>query len=121
MGDDDMYVMNYAEREEIPVELPGAEKATMRWLIDRRTGAKTYAMRWFNIKAGGIIPEHHHPEEHEIYVLNGQAKLLGDMAGRVAKKDDVVFIPSEAPHGYDNREGTEDFTFICVIPLLDKR
>ncbi len=115
-----MYVMNFKEREEIVVELAGAQKATMRWLIGKRTGAKTYAMRWFNISPGGIIPVHDHPEEHEIFVLNGEARLLGDMEGLVAHKEDIVFIPSNAPHGYDNTEGTEDFSFICVIPLLKK-
>jgi len=77
-------------------------------------------MRHFDIKPGGIIPLHSHDEEHEIFVLEGEAKVLGDMEGLVAKKDDVVFVPSNIPHGYDNTEGTQSFRFICVIPLLAK-
>ena len=114
-----MYVINYEQRESKDVELAGSQKVTMRWLIGKQTGAKTYAMRFFDISPGGIIPLHQHPEEHEIFVLNGEAKLIGDVQG-VAKKDDVVYVPSNEPHGYDNTEGSEAFRFICVIPLLNK-
>lgn len=114
-----MYVINYEQRESKAVELAGSEKVTMRWLIGKQTGARTYAMRFFEIAPGGIVPLHQHPEEHEIFVLNGEAKVLGDIQ-RVAKKDDVVYVPSNEPHGYDNTEGSETFRFICVIPLLDK-
>ncbi|MFW9976031.1 MAG: cupin domain-containing protein [Candidatus Thorarchaeota archaeon] len=114
-----MYVANFKERDEAPVELDGSKNATMRWLIGKRTGAKRYAMRHFEIKPGGIIPIHSHPEEHEIFVLEGEAKVLGDVEGLVAKKDDIVFVPSDMPHGYDNTKGSKSFRFICVIPLLE--
>lgn len=114
----DMYVVNYLEREQEEVSLAGAEKTTVRWLIGRRTGAKTYAMRLFEIAPGGIIPLHQHDEEHEIFVLSGRAKVLGLPDELYAKKDDAVFIPSNEEHGYDNTDGEEPFRFICVIPLL---
>ncbi|KXH74181.1 MAG: hypothetical protein AM326_10070 [Candidatus Thorarchaeota archaeon SMTZ-45] len=115
-----MYVINYKEREETYVELAGSKNVMMRWLVGRRTGAKTYAMRHFEVKPGGIIPLHSHHEEHEIFVLEGEAKVLGDVEGLIAKKDDVVYVPSDLPHGYDNTKGTKPFRFICVIPLLEK-
>lgn len=114
-----MYVVNYKQREAKEVELAGSQKVTMRWLIGKQTGAKTYAMRFFEIAPGGIIPIHQHLEEHEIFVVNGEAKLLGDIES-IAKKGDVVYVPSNEPHGYDNTQGTHPFCFICVIPLLDK-
>lgn len=115
-----MYVFNYEEKELEDVSLPGAEKAKMRWLIGRKIGAQRYAMRYFEIQAGGIIPLHSHPEEHEIFVLSGESKVLGESPKDVAVKDDAMFIPSMIPHGYDNTEGTETFRFICVIPYLPK-
>ncbi|MHA2141815.1 MAG: cupin domain-containing protein [Candidatus Thorarchaeota archaeon] len=115
-----MYVLNYKERKESEVPLPGVTKTTMRWLIGKHTGAKTYFMRHFEMQPGGIIPLHSHREEHEIFVLTGEAKVLGDCDTDVVKKDDVVFIPSDFPHGYDNTTGTEVFSFICVIPLREK-
>ena len=113
-----MYALNYKERELKDVEMAGSQKVTVRWLVGRQTGAKTYAMRIFEIAPGGFIPLHTHEEEHQIFVLNGEAKLLGDEEG-IAKKDDVVFVPSNEPHGYDNKEGSDIFRFICVIPLLN--
>jgi quercetin dioxygenase-like cupin family protein len=116
-----MYVVNHEERDISEVNLPGVEKTTVRWLIGRRSGAKTYAMRMFTMEPGGIIPLHTHPEEHQIFILEGEAILLSeDNERRIAKKDDVVFIPSNIPHGYDNRESDNGFRFICVIPLLEK-
>lgn len=115
-----MYVINFKEKEETPVDLAGSKNVMVRWLVGKRTGAKTYAMRHFDVRPGGIVPLHSHPEEHEIFVLEGEAKVLGDVEGLVAKKDDVVFVPSDLPHGYDNTEGTKSFRFICVIPLLKK-
>lgn len=113
-----MYVVNYKEREQKDVEMAGSQKVTVRWLVGRQTGAKTYAMRRFEIAPGGIIPLHTHIEEHQIFILAGEAKVLGDVEG-IAKKDDVVFVPSEEPHGYDNRDGSKPFIFICCIPLLN--
>jgi quercetin dioxygenase-like cupin family protein len=115
-----MYVINFKEREETPVDFADSENVYVRWLVGRRTGAETYAMRHFEIKPGGIIPLHTHEEMHQIFVLEGEAKVLGREEGQVAKKDDVVFVPSNLPHGYDNTEGTKSFRFICVIPLLKK-
>ena len=115
-----MYTINYHEREEQPVDMAGAEKMTVRWLVGKNTGAKTYAMRMFRVAPGGIIPRHTHDEEHQIFILEGEAKILGATEDSIAKKDDTVFIPSNEPHGFDNREGKTDFRFICVIPLLDQ-
>ncbi|MFW9792921.1 MAG: cupin domain-containing protein [Candidatus Thorarchaeota archaeon] len=114
-----MYVINYNEREESVVDFSDSKNVYVRWLIGRNNGAKTYAMRHFEIKPGGIIPLHTHEEEHEIFVLEGEAKVLGAEKETVAKKDNVVFVPSNLPHGYDNTEGKKSFRFICVIPLLE--
>jgi quercetin dioxygenase-like cupin family protein len=116
-----MYSVNYKERTEEDVTLAGATKTTVRWLIGKRTGARTYAMRMFTMLPGGLVPLHSHSEEHEIFVLQGQAKLLGGSQESIVRKDDVVFIPSDEEHGYDNTEGKENFRFICVIPLLEEK
>ncbi|MFX1483224.1 MAG: cupin domain-containing protein [Promethearchaeota archaeon] len=115
-----MYVVDFKDREKSAVEFAGSRDVYVRWLVGRNTGARTFAMRLFEIKAGGIIPLHTHEEEHEIFVLEGKAKILGSEEGLAAKKGDVVFISSNQNHGFDNTEGKESFCFICVIPLLRK-
>jgi len=114
------YVISSKKREEVPVAVPGTEKAKCRWLVDRSSGAKTYALRLFEIEPGGIVPLHQHPEEHEIFVIGGKAEVMSVTGNTSARKDDVIFIPSNMIHGIDNRKGKEAFKFICVIPLLSK-
>jgi quercetin dioxygenase-like cupin family protein len=114
-----MYVIDFHDRELLEVDLKGSKKATVRWLVGKRTGAINYAMRLFEIAPGGIIPLHNHNEEHEIFVLDGNAKILGASEGH-AEKNDIIFIPQNEAHGFDNTTGTESFRFICVIPLLNK-
>jgi quercetin dioxygenase-like cupin family protein len=115
-----MYVVSYKKREVSAVAVPGTEKASFRWLVDRNNGAKTYGIRLFEIEPGGIVPLHRHPEEHEIFVLSGKAEVLSASGNTTARKDDIVFMPSDELHGIDNRSGKEVFRFICAIPLLGK-
>jgi quercetin dioxygenase-like cupin family protein len=115
-----MYIINYEQREAAEVGMAGSKGTKMRWLIGVRTGATNFAMRHFEIAPGGMVPLHTHPEEHEIFVLSGKARMLGSPEDQYAQKEDVVFVPSDAPHGYDNSSGSEPFKFICVIPILNK-
>jgi quercetin dioxygenase-like cupin family protein len=74
-----------------------------------------FAMRRFTINPGGGMPNHTNLVEHEQYVLRGSAEVgIGDEVFLV-KKDDVVFIPAEAPHWYKNT-GDEPFEFLCIVP-----
>ena len=36
------------------------------------------------------------------------------------KRDDVVFIPAEAPHWY-RAEGNEPFEFLCIVPNMSDK
>ena len=95
--------------------------ATIRWLITEKDGALTYTMRRFDIKKGGKIGLHGHPEEHEIYVLSGKARVFDDKGFQtVAGPGDVLFVSPHEKHGYEN-SGEETFTFLCIIPILKKR
>jgi quercetin dioxygenase-like cupin family protein len=78
-------------------------------------------MRLFTLEPGAKIGIHHHPEEHEIYILKGECELIDQKGNRTKViANDVIFMPSEEKHGYENI-GSEELAFICVIPLLDKK
>ncbi|MFX1237439.1 MAG: cupin domain-containing protein [Promethearchaeota archaeon] len=95
-----------------------ATKTTIRWLVTKEDGSERYATRRFEIKPGGQIGVHSHPEEHHIYILEGSCILIDEYGEKVeANPGDVLFIPSNEPHGYAN-EGTETVAFLCVIPYL---
>jgi len=104
--------------EEVTIE--GAQGATIQWLITNQDGAQRYVMRRFEIKPNGIIPLHAHPEEHEIYVLSGQATILSETDEIIyVQAGDILYVPPFEKHGYKN-EDLHPFSFLCIIPLLPK-
>lgn len=87
---------------------------TMQVLISPEEGPN-FAMRRFVIQPGGGMPNHTNLVEHEQFVLNGHAKIgIGAEVFEV-RKGDVVFIPAEIPHWYQN-VGEEPFEFLCLVP-----
>ena len=99
-----------------PVEMEGASGAKIRWLIDERRGARTFAMRVFELAEGGRTPLHSHDYEHEVFVLQGRGRLVTGGEPLVLEPGDVLFIPGGEEHQFVN-EGAEPFFFICLIPL----
>jgi quercetin dioxygenase-like cupin family protein len=97
------------------VIMDGVEKTYIQWLYSRDEGAPNFSMRRFTLKNGGNIPLHGHPWEHEIYILSGRAKVFTDTEETVVSEGDVLFVPVDEPHGYENT-GEEDLVFLCMIP-----
>lgn len=87
---------------------------TMQMLISTEEGPN-FAMRRFVIQPGGSMPNHTNQVEHEQYVLGGSAEI--GIAGEVfkVKPGDVVFIPAQTPHWYQN-SGDTPFEFLCLVP-----
>jgi len=89
-------------------------KTTKQVLISAQEGPN-FAMRRFVMEAGGGMPRHTNTVEHEQYVLNGRARIgIADEIFEV-KKGDVVFIPENVPHWYQNI-GDDTFEFLCMVP-----
>jgi quercetin dioxygenase-like cupin family protein len=91
---------------------------SIRWLITKEEdNAPRFTLRRFEIEPGGQIGIHNHPQEHEIYCLRGEGEVFTHYERVTMKKDDVLFVPPDEPHGYKNK-GNEPFVFLCVIPYL---
>ena len=106
--------------DEIPwheVTMADSKKTNMQWLISSEDGAENFAMRRFKIEEGGSVGLHAHPEEHEIFVLSGRARVFTDKEEILVKPGDTLFVSSNELHGYEAREN-EPFVFLCVIPIL---
>lgn len=89
-------------------------KTTRQVLISAEEGPN-FAMRRFVMEAGGGMPRHTNTVEHEQYVLAGKARIgIAEEVFEV-KKGDVVFIPGNVPHWYQNI-GDETFEFLCIVP-----
>lgn len=98
----------------------GSIGTTIQWLISKEQGAPRFAMRLFTLEQKAIIGIHSHPEEHEIFIINGECDLIAEDGTRtVVKTNEVIYMPPGEPHGYEN-VGSEELRFICVIPLLNK-
>jgi quercetin dioxygenase-like cupin family protein len=93
------------------------EGIRIRWLLTEKEGAPNFAMRVIEIDPGVVFDPHHHPYEHEIYVLEGSGVLTspqGDVG--IMEPGKFVLVPPDEPHGYRNA-GDATLKFICVIPL----
>jgi quercetin dioxygenase-like cupin family protein len=99
------------------VAAEGTKAAKIRWLITEKDGAKNFAMRMFEIDKDGYTPYHSHPWEHEVFVLEGEGKLLGDREEYRFEKGYVLFIPSGEPHQFKNT-GDGKLKFLCIIPKI---
>jgi quercetin dioxygenase-like cupin family protein len=96
------------------VEVTQGVKTIRQVLISAQEGPN-FALRRFAMEPGGGMPRHTNTVEHEQYVLGGKARV--GIAGEVfeVKKGDVVFIPENVPHWYQNI-GDETFEFLCIVP-----
>ena len=66
-----MKIFHYQDVEAKEAE-ENASKLRVRWLITKETGAENFAMRLFEMEAGGYSPFHSHPWEHEVFILEGR-------------------------------------------------
>jgi quercetin dioxygenase-like cupin family protein len=96
------------------VEVPQGKQTTRQVLIPAHEGPN-FAMRRFIMQPGGGMPRHTNTVEHEQYVLTGKARIgIADEVFEVTTGD-VVFIPENVPHWYQNI-GDETFEFLCIVP-----
>lgn len=98
-----------------PVEMEGAVGCTVRWLVDAADGAPTFAMRQFSVDPGGHTPKHHHPYEHEVYVLEGDGEILEGDTPHALKAGDVIFVAPDEVHQFRNT-GSSPLKFLCLVP-----
>ncbi|MCD6235903.1 MAG: cupin domain-containing protein [Thaumarchaeota archaeon] len=108
-------VVRTSDVKALEVEEAGAEKARLKWLISEEDGAPNFFMRLFEVDPGGRTPLHSHPWEHEIFILNGKARIiLGDEEVDV-EPETAVYIPPNLRHSITN-PGKELLRFLCLIP-----
>ena len=107
--------------EQQVVEMPGSEGCKVRWLLGNNVGAPNFAMREFEVEAGGFTPKHSHPYEHEVYVLSGQGVILEGDSEHPIQAGDVIYVAPDDIHQFKNT-GSDSLRFLCLIPnsAMDK-
>ena len=112
-----MNVFHYDTIKTEKVEVEGASKVKVRWLITREMGAENFAMRIFEIEQGGYSQLHKHPWEHEAFILEGEGQMFDGEKTTPFKAGDVVFVPPNEIHQFDNN-GKKLVRFICLVPYF---
>ena len=110
-----MKVNNVESIEQKPVDMVGATGCKIRSLLGESDGTPNFAMRQFEVAPGGHTPKHHHPYEHEVFVLEGNGTVIeGDREHPLAPGD-VVFVSPDDIHQFRNT-GDSPLKFLCLIP-----
>jgi quercetin dioxygenase-like cupin family protein len=104
------------QMEGTPIEGDGIKGVTMKLLVGREDQAPTFAMRHFAIEAGGYTPNHQHPWEHEVLILEGEGELECDGEVLPIAKGDGLLIPSNDLHQFRNTSDKR-LEFLCIVPV----
>lgn len=114
--------MKHTHYHDVPLEdvnVEGARKVKVRWLISDEDGAEIFFMRRFELQAGGNTPQHQHDWEHEVYILQGKGSVLAEKEKHVFGPGDVIYFgPGEEHAFYADRD--EPVAFLCLIPAGGK-
>jgi len=98
-----------------PVDMEGARGCTIRWLVGAEDGAPNFSMRQFEVAPGGYTPRHHHPYEHEVFVLEGTGTVFEGDVAHPLNAGDTVYVPPGEVHQFRNT-GSTALKFLCLIP-----
>ena len=109
-----MIVRHYTDIPPERVE-NGARETTIRWLITDSEGAKNFYMRLFEIGPDGSTPNHEHDWEHEVFILEGKGRLVGQDNTSELKEGDFVFVPGGEVHHFES-DGDAMMKMLCLIP-----
>jgi quercetin dioxygenase-like cupin family protein len=102
-----------------PAPARGSDGATMQVLLGPEDKMPRFHTRLFTLEPGGRIPEHRHDIiEHEQVVVEGELVLLTEEGERTVRVGDVVYLPPNRFHGYENR-ADGPARFICVVPATE--
>ena len=110
-----MNVKHYEQVASEPVEMEGATGCRVRWLIGTADGAPNFAMRQFEVAAGGHTPRHSHPYEHEVFVLEGNGVVCQGDQEHPLQAGAVVFVAPDEVHQFRNT-GEQALKFLCLVP-----
>jgi quercetin dioxygenase-like cupin family protein len=110
-----MKVFDYTEIPAQKAAEEGAKNLTVRWLITKDIGAENFAMRYFEMDVNGNSPHHQHDWEHEVFILEGEGTVKGELGEVPFKPGTVIFVPPNERHQFLNT-GTQPVKFLCLIP-----
>ncbi len=73
-----MLIRRASDVDAQPMTMEGVKDVSMRLMVGRADGAPNFAMRCFTVAPGGHTPRHQHDYEHEVFILQGHARVEHD-------------------------------------------
>ena len=113
-----MICKHISEVPETKIEWMGFKGMTARFALTKDDGCPRYAMRVMEFEAGGHTSLHAHPEEHEVYFIEGEPAIVDSngVETRLHAGDLVYILPNEL-HQFKN-VGSARMKMICTIPIF---
>jgi len=99
-----------------PLSMEGASGVRMQVMVGREDGAPNFSLRHFAIESGGHTPRHAHDYEHQVYILEGRARVEHDGEHQEVSAGDVLFIEPNRTHQFVN-SGDGVLRFLCLVPV----
>ncbi len=96
------------------------EGVSRRDILTADDGATHVSMHLLEITTHASTPTHHHPWEHEIYVVAGKGIVVGEHGSTPIAEGNVVFIPANETHCFVNTS-TETLRYINMEPLKKEK
>jgi quercetin dioxygenase-like cupin family protein len=78
---------------------PGIKRRTM-------TSGKTMYQMVAELEAGSRMPEHRHPQEQVVHILQGRMRLVVEGQPHELATGDSFYLASNIPHGVETIEDT---------------
>jgi quercetin dioxygenase-like cupin family protein len=78
---------------------PGIRRQTV-------TSGKTMYQMTAHLEAGSKMPEHQHPQEQIVHILEGRMKLIVNGTPHELTAGDSFYLASDVPHGVETIEDT---------------
>ncbi len=114
-----MYVTSVDRVRGYDIDVEGACKVRVKYLLHKGVGAKRLQLRLFTVDVGGYTPLEKHAHEHEVFMLRGRALLRGGEQEVELKPGNVIFIPPFEEHQFKNI-GDEPVEFLCTKETLEE-
>ena len=113
-----MICKHISDVPEIKIDWKGFMGVAARFALTKDDGCPRYAMRVIEFEPGGHTSLHAHPEEHEVYFLEGEPAIVDGNGNetRLHVGDFVYMLPNEL-HQIKN-VGNTKMKMICTIPIL---
>ncbi len=113
-----MKIKHSKDFENIDVDTEGFKGFRAHFCLTKGDGCENFALRMLEFAPHGHTSFHSHPEEHEVYFLEGDPCYVdADGIEHVLKPGDAVYVEPNEKHQFKNL-GNTVMKMICVIPIL---